>query len=310
MARLTDIPKVHRSIGLWELSKRVIQQLDEDNILSLAAAMAYSWLFAIFPFLIFLITLLPFMPDVVKDKARTEIRQVVYEWLPPRGAGAIWDNVNDVLSKPRKGLLSVGLLFCLWSASGGLNMSISAVERCYEITVGPPFWKQRPKAIIMTIVMVLLMLLVLALLPIGTLAIHGIERHWPQFAGHSAFWFGKMARYPLAILLMFSAVHLLYYYGPAIRQRCIFFTPGAVLCVACWSALGFMMRLYVEKVGGFDETYGAVGGIAIVLMFFYFGSLVLLVGAELNSEIDFCVLGVPRGSRDFTQRPPQEPVAM
>src|SRR5881394_3824781 len=99
--------------------------------------------------------------------------------------------------------------------------------------------------------------------------------------------------------MMFSVVNILYHWGPSIKQRFSYITPGAVFAVTVWILLAVGFRLYVDKFGKFNETYGTVGGVAILLLAFYIDAYVLLVGAEINSEIDFTVLGVPRGSRDF-----------
>src|SRR5881394_2666234 len=99
--------------------------------------------------------------------------------------------------------------------------------------------------------------------------------------------------------MMFSVVNILYHWGPSIKQRFSYITPGAVFAVTVWILLAVGFRLYVDKFGEFNETYGTVGGVAILLLAFYIDAYVVLVGAEINSEIDFAVLGVPRGSRDF-----------
>jgi membrane protein len=99
---------------------------------------------------------------------------------------------------------------------------------------------------------------------------------------------------------MFATVNLLYYFGPSIKQKYVFFTPGAVFVVIVWMLLAVAFRFYVDRYGKYNETYGTVGGVAILLILFYFDAVVLLIGAEINSEIDFEILKVPRGSKDFT----------
>ncbi|MGA2496116.1 MAG: YihY/virulence factor BrkB family protein [Tepidisphaeraceae bacterium] len=302
MASLLDIPIAVRKVGLLPLLRSIARETSDDNIVMLASALAYSWLFAIFPFLIFLLSLLPYLPDAAKDAVISEMTRWVYNDVVPRQLGdTVWQNVTSLLSRPQHALLSVGLVLTLLSASGGINTTISAIERCYDLPEGRPFYKQRPLAILLTLLVSFLILSLLLVIPVGTVAIHWIERHGSTLVSAPIFLFWKAVRYPLGLLLMFAVLHLLYHYGPSIRQKRVYVSPGAVFCVAVWLLLGLVFRLYVDRFGKYNETYGTVGGVAILLLFFYIDSLVLLVGAEINSEIDFAVLGVPRGQCDFTR---------
>jgi membrane protein len=299
MPSLADLAKVHRSIGLVELAKRVWQQVGEDNLFAWAAALAYSWLFAVFPFMIFLMSLLPYLPASTRSAAEHELGVFARQTMPDQAADTLLKNVADILSKPRTGLLGVGLLLTLWGASGGLNMTITALDRCYEVDRGRPFYKQRPVAMGLTLCVATLVIVLMILLPIGTIAIKWLVNHSHAYVHTTLFWTWRILRYPMALLVMFTIVHVIYQYGPSIRQRFQFVTPGALFSVVVWLMLAFAFRLYVNKFGRYNETYGAVGGVAILLLFFYIDAAVLLVGAEINSEIDFEVLRLPRGSRDF-----------
>jgi membrane protein len=299
MARLSDIPVVLRSIGSWGLLKRVWQQVNEDNLVAWAAALAYSWLFAIFPFMVFLMTLLPYLPADTKAAAEKELRTMIFEYAPNQAAETVWKNVNEVLHQRHVKWSIVGLALAVVGASRGVNMTISALDKCYELDRGRPIYKQIPVSIGLTIVVASLILALLVLLPIGSIVMAWVVKHGSTYVSTPMLWFWKIARYPLALLVMFSVVHVLYYWAPSIKQRFTYFSPGGVFCVAVWIGLAIGFRMYVEKFGKFNETYGTVGGVVILLTAFYFDALVLLVGAEINSEIDFAVLGVPRGSRDF-----------
>jgi membrane protein len=300
MARMADARRVLRSVGVIGFTRRVWREIHADNLAAWAAAMAYSWLFAIFPFLIFLLSLMPLLPQNAKSNAKDKIFDTCYEYLPKPAADTLWMNVVEILSRPQKSLLSLGLIVSIWSASGGIHMTISAIDRCYEIEKSRPYYKQRLTAIALTSVVATLVLLLLVLLPIGTIALHWLDRTDKVYISWPLLWAWKILRYPAALLVMFTVVHVLYYWGPNIRQKFHYVTPGAVFCVAVWIALGLLFRLYVERFGRYNETYGTVGGVAVLLLFFYIDALVLLVGVEINSEIDFESLGVRRGSNDFT----------
>jgi hypothetical protein len=113
----------------------------------------------------------------------------------------------------------------------------------------------------------------------------------------------QVGRFSLGILLMLATVAIIYYFGPNVKQKWRLLTPGAVFTVVVWVALGGAFRAYIDKYGKYDQTYGAVGGVAILLLFFYIDAVVLLIGAEINSEVDFVSLGLEPGATDFTGKP-------
>jgi membrane protein len=243
------------------------------------------------------------LPDGAKAKARTEIAELVYQ-LPKEAADTVWTNVapklDQQLERPKGWLTFVGLGVALWAASGGMAMTMAALDKCYELERGRPFYRQRPLAVLLTIGVAVLILAVVVLLPVGTAV-----KNWFIGRGYvtesNLIWITlfDIVRWLLALFFMVAALTLVYHVGPSVKHRFHWVTPGAVFCVVVWVLLGLAFRLYVDKYGKYEQTYGTVGGVAVLLLFFYVDSLVLLIGAEINSEIDFEVLKVKRGTRDF-----------
>lgn len=299
MASLSDTRTAIRQVGLWTMLKRIVNETSDDHLVMWASSLAYSWLFAIFPFLIFLLSLLPMLPESFKTPVLNEIDKWVHESLPSQAADIIWNNAAVILTQPFKSLLSVALFGALWGASGGINTTISAIEKCYDIDRGRPFYRQRPLAVLLTMVVAFLIITLILVLPVGTIAIRWIESTGYSFFSKPIVMFWKIARIPLALLLMMSILHVMYHYAPFIRQKRVFITPGAIFCVIVWSGLSIGFRYYLDHFASYNKTYGTVGGVAILLLVFYLDALVLLIGAEINSEIDFQVTGLPRGTRDF-----------
>jgi membrane protein len=300
MAAIRDFLPVMRSQGPVRFFHRVWEQVLEDNILTWASALAYSWLFAIFPFLIFLLSLVTYLPEQAKLSSHHVIKEFVDDTMPARAADVFTAFLKTaVLDRhPAGGLLSVGLLFMLWAASRGMSMTMLALDQCYDQRVGRPFWKQAPISVGLTIVVAALVISLFVLLPLGAAV-----TDWMQMRGTLREAWAivlTVARHALALLLMLAILAIVYYFGPSIRQRFQLVSPGAVFSIIVWAGLAEGFRLYVDRFGKYDQTYGTVGGVAILLLFFYIDAVVLLVGAEINSEIDFAVLGVPEGTRDFT----------
>jgi membrane protein len=298
MATLGQIPQVMHRVGPWRFAVRVWQRVQEDQVLVWACALAYSWLFAIFPFLIFLLTLIPYLPSWVREHATTVIDRSIKEAFPSEGANTILGNISEVIANingtinnAHGGLLSLGLAITLFSASGGMSMTMYALDRCYDIRAGRPFYRQRPLAMMLTCVVIVMIVAVLVLLPIGSIAIDMFpEMHRNALPIH-------ILRFSLSLILMFGVMAIVYYYGPAVRQPFHFISPGAVFSIVVWLLLGMVVRAYINDFSHYDKTYGAVGGVAILLFVLYIDAVVLLIGAEINSEIDLIALGLPRGVR-------------
>lgn len=281
---------------------RVNQEISDDGLFIWAAALAYSWLFAIFPFFIFLLTLVPYVPHRITDHAEAPVYAAIDRTLPPNTAETLKSNISSVIHQTHTGLLSFGIIVTIWAASGGMNMTLSAMERIYDVPKPRPFYRQRPLAVVLTLFVALAVVSVLVLLPVGSVVTHYIERHTVLQISRGVLVLWNVARWALALVLMFAIVAILYYFGPSVKQRFRPISPGAVFTVAAWVILGILFRVYVVHFGKYDKTYGTVGGVVILLTFFYIDAVVLLIGAEINSEIDFA-LGVQRGSMDFRHRP-------
>jgi membrane protein len=287
-------------MGTWSFLKRLYLQVSEDNVLVWASALAYSWLFAIFPFLILLLSLVPYLPLHTRASAEASVTHFVHDSLG-KAAPTINDYIKNFLHQPRSGWLSIGLILSLWVASGGISMTMSALDQVYDLKTFRPFYKQRPIAMMLTVLVTALVVLVFLLLPVGTAAQH-LLAHFKILSPPLILAF-EIFRYAIAVLLMLTTVALIYHFGPAIHQPFQFITPGAVFSVVVWLLLDFIFRTYIDKYARYDQTYGTVGGASILLLFFYIVALVLLIGAEINSEIDIELLKVPPGSTDFMPRP-------
>ena len=282
-----------------EFAKKVWAEVTKDDVFTWGSALAYAWIFAIFPFMIFLLTLAPYMPGNMKDQAMKAVNDVAWSSVGGDTGQKIVDSVNEVMSKQKGGLLSIGLILALWGASGGMTMTMNALDKAYYVQTSRSFIKQRLIAIGLTVATAVLILAVLFLLPIGTGIISYLTKH-----GHLS-WAGKWlingVRYIVALGLLFAIVAMIYYFGPSLKQKFQAITPGAIFTVVVWILGGVGFAFYVTHFGNFNATYGALGAAIIMLLFFYINAVVLLIGAEVNSVLDFETLNVEKGATDISQ---------
>jgi membrane protein len=292
MGMLSDL---HLPIGPWELTKRTIQQTLNDNCFGMAAQLAYYFLFALFPTLLFLVALASFFP------VENLIEEMVV-WIghvtPPDIMKIITDQLRDISESRDTGLLTFGLIAALWTMSTAQTAIIGTLNQAYDISESRPFWKVRLIAIVLTITMAVFLLFSFAMLIVGPGTFYALADR--VGFGWQAAYVWSVLRWPVAFALVVTAVGLIYYAAPDAEQDWVWITPGSLLASTLWVLASFGFRYYVANFGNFNETYGAIGGVMVLMMWLYITAFVILVGAELNSEIEHAS---PHGKAPGERRP-------
>jgi membrane protein len=264
-----------------ELLKRTVKDSSEDDILGLAAQLAYYFFLALFPAILFLLAVASFFPltNVIDDIVRL-LRPIA----PADVLAFLEDQLRRISNADSGGILTIGILGAIWSSSAAVVAIIGSLNRAYDIEEGRPWWKVRLTAIGLTIGLALLVLTSFTLIVAGPRIATGIAS---SFGLGPAFeWTWKILQWPLAFLLVSTAVGLVYYYAPDAEQDWVWITPGAVLGTLLWFIVSLIFKLYVANFADYNATYGAVGGVIVLLLWFYISGLAILVGAELNAEIE------------------------
>jgi membrane protein len=292
MARFKDLKSVARGYGKWPLLKRLYAEINDDNVFTNAAAMAYAWIFAVFPFFIFLLSLAPYLPADRRTQGVAFLKTNLSEYVTPTAANTITANFESLINEPRGGLLSVGLLLTLFAASGGMNTTMSSLDQAFDVGKPRSYVVRRGVAMGLTIFMVVSVLIILLMLPVGSTVTNWLQAYSDKLPGGvrdlisgPSLVLLTVARYIIGLTVMQILIGVLYWLGPSGRRRLRFFTPGSVFTGLGWLATGFAMRVYVESYANFPKTYGAVAGMVVMLMIFYINAVILLIGAEIDSEV-------------------------
>jgi membrane protein len=269
------------SIGWWELLKRTAKETYEDDCLGLAAQLAYYFILALFPALLFLLALASFFPI---EKVTDEVMRGLSSVAPPDVVQLITEQMRRISDSDQGGLLTLGILGALWSSSSAIVGLISALNTAYDIKEGRAWWKVRLLAIGLTIALAIFLLIS------STLVLAGpeIARKIADIFGLGAAftWTWNILQWPLAVALVITALALIYYYGPDAEQDWVWITPGAALATVLWLAISLGFRVYLQYAGDFNATYGTIGGVIILLLWLYLSGFAILVGAEMNAEIE------------------------
>ncbi len=259
---------------------RCVQDVDRNHTLSFAAALSYYFVIAFFPALIALAAIIAYMP--VPDLFNTMV-STLSRVMPPESMGLVRKVVAQIISPNRGALLSFGLLGTLWSCSGGFASMIEALNVAYNIPETRPFWKTRLLALELTFEVGTLILFAFSAMIVGPEFGEYLAAHMGFSHAFAVVW--PYLRYTSAIAFIVLAVEGLYFIGPNVRQRFRDTLPGAVLAVLGWILLSALLSLYVHRIAHLNKTYGVLGGGIALLLWMYWSSFTVLLGAELNSEI-------------------------
>lgn len=273
-------------LSAGQLARRVWAEMEDDDILGRAAQLSYYFLLALFPLLLFLTSLLGYFAQ-----AGTELRGELLGYLstvvPGQASALINSTVDEVSKASGGGKLSFGLVAALWAASNGMGAICAALNVAYEVKETRSWWKVRLVAMVLTIALSLLILSALVLVLFGGYIADAIAAHMMFGSVFTTTW--KILQWPLVLAFVLGAFALIYYIAPDLkaRRKWAWITPGSVLAVLLWLLVSFAFRLYLHFFDSYSATYGSLGAVIILMLWFYLTGAAVLIGGELNSEITF-----------------------
>lgn len=268
-------------IGWRELARRTAVDTFEDGCPGLAAQLAFYFLLALFPALLFVVALLSYLPVGPALTTSVERLELI---MPPDVLHLVRQLLQEALSGVHGGVLTFAVGGALWSSSSATTAIITALNRAYDIEEWRPWWKRRLIALVLTMGLAVFVVLAFALVVGGTELVQwvaevvGVAGALPQV--------GTVPEWIAAVVLVVVAVDLVYYLAPNADSEWVWVTPGAVLVTALWLAASVGVRLYVQNFGSYAAVQGAIGGVVVLMLWFYLSGFALLMGAELNAEIE------------------------
>lgn len=261
-----------------QLALRTWRESNEDNVFGSSAELSYYFLLALFPLLIFLTSIISFIPG-----ADNSLLIALERALPPDTIKLVHEVLDDVVSHRSGGLLSFALIGTFWAASSGVVSLMTALNVAYDATESRPFWKRRLVAIGLTVVFTLLVIggsgLIVAGHRIGAWLEHAL-----RISTGVAF-FSNLAGYVAGLGLLLAGISVLYYFAPNIKPEQRIVVPGALFAAAGIVIGSLLFSLYLRVAPSASATYGSLGAVVTLMLWLYLLGLLLLVGGELNSEI-------------------------
>jgi membrane protein len=280
------------AISIWrlgglhwkELLKRVWDEVYAGNLLVHAAALAFYFLFAMFPLLIFMVNILGFFvargPDL-----RASLIAFLRRLAPASAFALINATVDEIATAADVTKLVAGLIAALWFGSLGVAALSEALNAMYRVRESRSWLRVRISAIGLTVVLLFLALTALLIVVYARTAGSAIAEHFGQGGLFAFLW--SMAQMPVSIVFMLLAFALVYYFAPDLKeQKWYWITPGSVAGVMLWLAASAALSTYLSYADSYSVTYGSLAGVIVLMLWFYVTGAAILIGGKVNAEIE------------------------
>jgi membrane protein len=307
-------------LSVGQVGKRVWGQINDDEVFDRSAALAYYFVFALFPLMLFLFAMLGMVAG-----PGTQIRNELMSYLGRVLPGSASDLVDQVVTQTTQasggGKLSFGILLALWSASAGVVAMMNGLNAVYEVKETRSLIKTRAIALALTIGLSVLVISALAIILYGGTIAKWVGNMLHMGSAFTITW--SIVQWPVALFFLVLSFALVYYFAPNVEQpHWQWLTPGALVGVILWIVASVAFKIYLSFSNTYSATYGSIGAVIILMLWFYVSGLSLLIGGEINSEIEFAAAehgdpqAKPRGAKTTGQsqtpaqrRPERRPAA-
>jgi membrane protein len=228
-----------------------------------------------------LLAVLPYLPI---ENLSGEIMGVISQALPLDAAKALETNIIEITTHKKQGLLSFGALFTLWSASSGIYAIMQELNTTYDVRETRSFWKLRGLSILLTLVFGVAIIGSFALIVSGGIFQNWLDKTYVLNPVVPVLF--QVFRWLVILSLLTSGFAMLYYYGTNVEQKFKFITPGAIIGVIGLVLVSLGFRYYVQNFGNYSATYGSIGAVVVLMLWFYIAGSVILIGSEINALIE------------------------
>lgn len=276
-----------RNLSWTQLAKRVWTETQRDDVFGNGAKLAYYFLLALFPLLIFLTSIIGIIIG-----SGTGMRHVLFNYLArvmPSGAfQLINQTMVEVSTNSGAGTLSFGLLAALWAASSGMGAITDALNAAYDVEEVRPWWRRQLTAIGLTVALAVLIIAALSIVLGGSKIADYLASMYVIGRASAIAW--KIIQWPIALAFMLLAFALIYFYAPNVRdQKWTWITPGSLAGVILWLAVSFAFKGYLHFFDTYSKTYGSLGAVIVLMLWLYLTGLAVLIGGEINSEVESAI---------------------
>lgn len=290
-----------RDLGMVDLLKLTLKEMKEDHVSAYAGNLTYKAFFAIFPFFTLLLSLLGIFDAT--DLVRTLLENLS-RVMPDSALRFVESQLLSITRSQAEGAFTAGavisILLALWGVSGAMRSVMEAMNVMYEVEENRPFWKVYGTSILISLAVATLLIAALFILVFGASFGGGLASLVGLGPVFAAVW--SVLQWPILAGFVLFAFALVYYFAPAVEQRWRWISAGSLVAFVFWLLFSLAFSLYVANFGSYNATYGSLAGIIIFLLYVYYSSFIVLLGAELNQVIEWHI----PGGKDEGERAPED----
>jgi membrane protein len=284
-----EVP-VAENLGLVDFFKLTYNEMNEDHVMAFAGNLTYKGLFATFPFFTFLLSLLGLfnatdLVNTMVDKLSGVAPQSATKFIEGQLLGITQSQAESAFTF---GAI-ISILLALWGVSGAFRSVMEAMNVMYEVEEDRPFWKVYGLSIFMSLAVIVLLVGALVLVIFGESIGVRVADLVGLGAVFATLW--SIVQWPVVALVVLFAFALIYYFAPAAKQRFRWISPGSILAFVFWLIFSLLFSLYASIAGSYNETYGSLAGVIILMLYVYYSALIMLIGAEINQVIEWHIPG-------------------
>ena len=278
------LPGFH-GLCLYDVIKFFFSQINRIGIRDRASAVAFNFIMAIPAAAIFIFTLIPYFP--VAKNMQDELFTFIADVLPnSESRSLIMTTMNDLFSKPKTGLLSIGFILALFYSSNAMLGIIRTFDASLLSKPKKVFMQRRLRAIKLTLVLILLIIITI-LLSIGQGALFASFLNWIGVSGKEKNFWTELLRWLLVISLFFYSIAYTYKYAPSVQKRWKLWSPGAAFATFLIVLATWLFSIWAQNFSSYNRVYGSIGALLIIMLLIFINSLMLLIGYELNVSINY-----------------------
>lgn len=244
-----------------------------------ASSIAYSFFLALFPFLLFLLNLIPYIPI---DGFQTRFLIFMEALLPAQTTEFFYPIIADIAVNPRAGLISFVFFLSIFLSANGVNTIFSAFEHSFHVTINRSFFRQYLVAIIVSIFLALLLLTSVGVILYGEYIIHDLQSR--AYIDNDVFWI-SFFQFIVFVIMIYGVIATLYYFGTKEGKESRFFSVGAITTTVLFIVTTYLFGVYINNFSNYNELYGSIGALLILMFYIWINANLLLLGFELNVSI-------------------------
>lgn len=270
--------KKMQGLSLYDILELYIIGIIEGAFTNRAAAVAFNFFMAIFPFLLFILNLIPYMP---LENFQEDFFKFLAANVPPNTFDAIHEIIEDIMSNSNKGLLSSGFILAIFLMANGVNSMLAGFENSYHITITRSFIRQYFVSMMLGICFSLILLITVALIVVTEVFVAAFEYVYFDRV-EIMIWF----RYLFVALMVLFCSSILFKYGSKQFKKTSFISIGSIISTVLILLSSYGFGIYVQQFARYNELYGSIGTLLVVMIYIWLNCMILLLGFELNAAIN------------------------